>query len=392
MIKTQQILSAVQQNTTPFYWYDMELLNSTLESAANASGKYNYNVHYALKANSNLPILQTIAAQSFGADCVSGNEIKRALEAGFSADNIAFAGVGKTDEEINIGLEHGIFTFNCESIEELLVINALAKQRNTIARIAIRVNPNVNANTHHYITTGLEENKFGINRWEFEEVLATLKTCDHVQLTGLHCHIGSQVTDLGAYRSLCLRINELQTWFIDHNILFDHINVGGGLGIDYYQPDTNPIVDFDSFFGIFDNFLELRPRQTLHFELGRSLVGSIGSLVSKVLYIKKGQHTNFAIIDAGMTELIRPALYQAYHKIENLSQNELPHNEFYDVVGPICESSDCFGKRVKLPVTKRSDIIAIRCTGAYGEVMANNYNLREKANSIYLLTEQPKND
>lgn len=377
------ILEESNQRKTPFYLYNLSLLQETLEAAKSASQKYGYHVHYAMKANCDNKVLDIISKMGFGADCVSGNEILKAIDSGFPKANIAFAGVGKTDDEINIGLENDIFTFNCESIQEIEVINELAEKKGKIAPIALRINPNVNANTHKYITTGLEENKFGINRWEFDSILKVIKESEHIKLTGLHFHIGSQIVDLSSYRSLCIKVNEIQHWFIENNILLDHINVGGGLGIDYYQPDINPIVDFEGFFAIFNDFLELQPHQELHFELGRSLVGSVGDLITRVLYIKNGQRTDFAITDAGMTELIRPALYQAYHKIENITKQDKVSDQFYDVVGPICESSDCFGKRVKLPLTERGDIIAIRCTGAYGEVMANNYNLREKAQVVY---------
>lgn len=377
------ILEQVKEYPTPFYLYRMDLLNETLTACKRAANKYDYKVHYALKANSDKHVLHAISTSGLGADCVSGQEILTAIENGFSPEHIAFAGVGKTDEEINIGLDTDIFTFNCESIQEIEVINELAKAKNKTARIALRINPNVNANTHKYITTGLEENKFGINRWEFDAILKTLTACEHIKLTGLHFHIGSQIVDLSAYRSLCLRVNEIQEWFIENRIILEHINVGGGLGIDYYQPDINPIVDFEGFFAIFNDFLELQPHQELHFELGRALVGTMGELVTKVLYIKHGQRTNFAIVDAGMTELIRPALYQAYHKIENITKTEVLSDQFYDVVGPICESSDCFGKRVKLPLTERGDIVLIRCAGAYGQVMANQYNLRKIPEVVY---------
>lgn len=377
------VLQKTSEQPTPFYLYRMDLLRATLESCKKASEKYDYKVHYALKANSDAHVLQTISKLGFGADCVSGQEILTAIEHGFSPEHIAFAGVGKTDAEINIGLDTNIFTFNCESIQEIEIINELATAKGKTAQIALRINPNVNANTHKYITTGLEENKFGIDRWQFDAILKTLEKCPNIKLTGLHFHIGSQIVDLSAYRSLCIRVNEIQQWFIERRILLEHINVGGGLGIDYYQPDLNPIVDFEGFFAVFNEFLELQPHQELHFELGRSLVGTMGELITKVLYIKNGQRTNFVIVDAGMTELIRPALYQAYHKIENISKHNEVTNQFYDVVGPICESSDCFGKRVKLPETKRGDIVAIRCAGAYGQVMANQYNLRKIPEVVY---------
>lgn len=367
---------------TPFYYYDLEVLRQTLNSAQLEAKKYQYHVHYALKANANDEILNLIKETGFGADCVSGNEVLRANDIGFSKESIAFAGVGKTDREINIGLDHDIFCFNCESIQEIEVIDQLAAKKNKIAPIALRINPNVNANTHKYITTGLEENKFGINSWELDFIIERLKELKHTKLIGIHFHIGSQINDLMPFKNLCNRVNEINKWFYDRNIELPHLNVGGGLGVNYITPEENLIPDFASFFGVFNQFLEVRKGQQVHFELGRSLVANCGSLISKVLYVKKGIKTNFAIIDAGMTELIRPALYQAVHKIENLS-NKDTYTEYYDVVGPICESSDCFGKKIELPITRRGDYIKIHTAGAYGEVMASNYNLREFPKAVY---------
>ncbi|WP_276497387.1 diaminopimelate decarboxylase [Pontibacter litorisediminis] len=372
----------LQQHATPLYVYDMNLLRQTLQSARQEAEKYNFHVHYALKANANAPVLDEMRRHGFGADCVSGNEVKAAIENGFSPEEVVFAGVGKSDAEINYALEQGIFCFNCESKHELEVINELAEKKDTVARVALRINPNVNANTHKYITTGLEENKFGINSWELESVIELLQQLKHVALIGIHFHIGSQITDLTVFKNLCTRVNEFQEWFLARNIVLEHVNVGGGLGVDYYAPDETPIPDFAAYFGLFHQFLELRPGQQVHFELGRALVAQCGTLVSKVLYIKNGVSTNFAILDAGMTELIRPALYQSYHKIENLTSQK-PEVR-YDVVGPICESSDCFGKAVMLPETSRGDLIAIRTAGAYGEVMASAYNLRDRAQTIYV--------
>ncbi|MBK9283769.1 MAG: diaminopimelate decarboxylase [Sphingobacteriaceae bacterium] len=379
-------LEKFSQTDTPFYYYDKQLLIQTLESL-NKSKPKNYTVHYALKANSNIEILKLIREHNIGADCVSGNEVKRAVECGFHNNEIVFAGVGKSDVEINYALDHDIFCFNVESIPELSVINQLASQKNKVARIALRINPNVDAYTHKYITTGLEENKFGINPYEFDEVLGVLKNLKNLQFIGLHFHIGSQINDLKPYKNLCTRVNEINKWFISKGFLLEVINVGGGLGIDYQEPDKNAIVDFDSFFKVFVQFLELEPSQKVHFELGRALVGQCGSLISRVLYVKKGINTNFAILDAGMTELIRPALYQAYHKIENISSGFLKRTnekiEKYDVVGPICESSDCFGKAVELKSCNRGDLIAIRSAGAYGEVMSSQYNLRDQVKSYF---------
>ncbi len=375
------LIKTFQSLKTPFYFYDVELLKKTLDELKLQSSKRNYIVHYAVKANANEKILKIINEYEFGADCVSGNEILRSIECGFKGNNIAFAGVGKSDEEILIGLKNDIFTFNVESVQELEVINSLAKSLNKIANIALRINPNVDAKTHRYITTGLEENKFGINQTDLTLIIEKIKTLNYLKPTGLHFHIGSQVKDLDVFKGLCTRINEVQTWFYDHHVEFEHINAGGGLGIDYEDPDENPIPDFNSFFYVFDKFLNLKPNQQLHFELGRTVVGQCGSLISKVLFIKEGVNTNFAILDAGMTELIRPALYQSYHKIENITSTA--KEKKYDVVGPICESSDTFGKAVMLPETKRGDLIAIRSTGAYGETMSSGYNLRPQIESYF---------
>ncbi|TXB67073.1 diaminopimelate decarboxylase [Vicingus serpentipes] len=372
---TPEIITKFSNTPTPFYHYDLNVLEQTLKALKSEANKYDYHVHYALKANSNNIILNAIKQFGLGADCVSGNEILKAVECGYNNTSIAFAGLGKSDQEINIGLDHNIFCFNCESLPEIEVINELAANKNKVANIALRINPNVNAKTHHYITTGLEENKFGINMWELENVIEALKSFNNIKLIGLHFHIGSQITDLSVFKGLCIRVNEIQDWFISRNIIVEHINVGGGLGVDYENPDENLIPDFKNYFGLFNQFLTLQPSQQLHFELGRAIVAQCGNLISKVLYIKNGVNTNFSIIDAGMTELLRPALYQATHKIENLSSSA--PTQKYDVVGPVCESSDCFGKAIDLPETKRGDVIAIRTAGAYGEVMANRYNLRE---------------
>ncbi len=380
---TQQRIAQLQQRPTPFYAYDLGLLGRTLSAAKEASGKYGYHVHYALKANSNPEILAHILKAGFGADCVSGNEVKRALECGFPNEAVVFAGVGKSDIEIRTALEADIFCFNCESLPEMEVIDQLARGMNRKARIALRINPNVHANTHHYITTGLEENKFGISIHELPQVIEALKELPQLELVGIHFHIGSQITDLAVFRQLCMRVNELQEWFASRRIPLQHINVGGGLGVNYHEPDKEAIPDFETFFSVFHKFLEVRTGQQIHFELGRAFVAQCGSLISRVLYVKKGVQTNFAILDAGMTELIRPALYQAYHKVENLTPSPGATVARYDVVGPVCESSDCFGKAMDLPEVKRGDLVAIRTAGAYGEVMMSKYNLREAEETLY---------
>jgi len=375
-MKTSFPVDSFQGIKTPFYYYDVSLLRRTLDAINREAKRYpNFCVHYALKANVNPKLLGIIRTEGLGADCVSGGEIRAALQAGFEPDKIVFAGVGKTDWEINSGLDHGIFCFNVESIPELEVVDELARAKNQIASVALRINPNVGVHTHAHITTGLAENKFGIGMDEMHRVIDRASTMKHIRFVGLHFHIGSQITDMGDFVALCNRINELQEQLYARQLIVDHINVGGGLGVDYRHPDRQPIPDFAAYFATYHKHLKLRPDQTLHFELGRSVVAQCGSLISRVVFIKQGVHKQFMILDAGMSDLIRPALYQALHRIENLSSDQPV--ETYDVVGPICESSDVFGKAVDLNRSRRGDFIAIRSAGAYGETMASHYNCRE---------------
>ena len=360
---------------TPFYYYDANLLRDTLNVIRTEAAQYNkFCVHYAIKANANPKVLSIIREHGLGADCVSGGEIAAAIKAGFPASKIVYAGVGKTDREINLGLDHDIFCFNVESVPELEVINELAAAKGKIARVAFRINPDVGAHTHANITTGLAENKFGISMQDMDKVIDRALEMNNVKFVGLHFHIGSQILDMGDFVALCNRINDLQEKLYARQIIVEHINVGGGLGIDYAHPNRQPIPDFADYFATYHKHLKLRPQQTLHFELGRSVVGQCGSLITKVIYVKQGTNKQFAIVDGGMTDLIRPALYQAYHKIENITSEE--PNETYDVVGPICESSAVFGKAIDLNRVKRGDLIALRSAGAYGEIMASGYNCR----------------
>ena len=368
-------ISKFRELETPFYYYDTQLLRDTLTCVNNEAKKYEkYIVHYAVKANANPKLLSIIRENGLGADCVSGGEIRAAIQAGFPSSKIVYAGVGKADWEINLGLEHNIFCFNVESVPELEVINELAGTKEKVASVALRINPNVGAHTHANITTGLKENKFGINLEDLDTVLDKVEALPNVKLMGLHFHIGSQILDMGDFIGLCNRVNEIQEHMYNRRIIVEHINVGGGLGIDYQHPNRQAIPDFTEYFAPFHKHLKLRPQQSLHFELGRSIVAQCGSLIAKTLYVKQGANKQFAILDAGMTDLIRPALYQAYHKIENITSEE--PIEKYDVVGPICESSDVFGKAVDLNKVKRGDLIALRSAGAYGEIMASGYNCR----------------
>ena len=361
---------------TPFYYYDTELLRQTLRAINDEASRHeNFHVHYAIKANANPKLLQLIRQARLGADCVSGGEIEACIRAGFPSSKIVYAGVGKSDWEINLGLDNDIFCFNVESIPELEVINELAAAKSKVARVAFRLNPNVGAHTHANITTGLAENKFGIAMRDMVPVIEHAQQLKNVQVVGLHFHIGSQILDMGDFQALCNRVNELQDELERHRIRVEHINVGGGLGVDYEHPNRVSIPDFKAYFNTYARHLKLRNGQTLHFELGRAVVAQCGSLITRTLYIKEGAVKKFAIVDAGFTDLIRPALYQAYHKIENISSEE--PKESYDVVGPICESTDVFAKQIDLNGCHRGDLLAIRSAGAYGEIMASQYNCRQ---------------
>lgn len=368
---------------TPFYFYDMELLRRTIDIVKEESAKYGYTVHYAMKANFDGRVVDEMVKAGFGSDCVSGNEVRYSIEKGFPASHIVFAGVGKSDDEINYALDKKIFAFNCESQNELEVINELAAAKGVIADVALRINPNINPNTHKYITTGSSDNKFGIAYAEINNIIDELDSLKNVRIVGLHFHIGSQILDLDDFRKLCTRVNELQDWFEERGFRFEHINVGGGLGIDYMNPDGDPIPDFKNYFKLFHEGLRLRDGQKVHFELGRSLVGQCGTLITKVLYKKlTASGAEFILVDAGMTDLIRPSLYQAKHHISNITSASEDMRR-YNIGGPVCESSDVFAKDIELPVTNRGDLLALSSVGAYGQSMASKYNLRDLAKSYY---------
>ncbi len=367
---------------SPAYIYHLDILNATLNSAQQEAKAFGFQIHYALKANYQTSILDAMVARGFGADCVSGNEVRKALENQFQPSSILLAGVGKTDAEITLALSSGIGCLNCESVEELEVIQQIAANLNIEAPVALRVNPEVDARTHAYITTGLSINKFGIQQADVQRALDLIKDSTHLRFRGFHFHVGSQITDMKVFEELAIRVNGINDMAFEQGFRPDMIDVGGGLGIDYAQPLSNPIPDFKAYFSTFHQFLQVREGQRVHFELGRSLVGQCASLLTKVLYVKHSGHKRFVIVDAGMTDLMRPALYQAEHAIENISN---PSNTLqpYDVVGPICETSDQFGKDILLPETQRGDLLLIHSVGAYGEVLASNYNLRNRAEAIF---------
>ena len=369
-------LKRFSERRTPFYSYDTQLLQQTLTAIRDAiTDAPHFHVHYAVKACATPGILRLIAAAGLGADCVSGGEVERAADCGFAPADIVFAGVGKSDQEINTALRLGISCFNVESLPELEVINELAAAQGTVANVAFRINPNVDAHTHAKITTGLNENKFGLAMEDMLPAIRRAQELPAVKYVGLHFHIGSQITEFEPFENLVQRVNELQNVLDAEGIRTEWINVGGGLGVNYAQPEEEPIPDFASYFRVFKEKLALRPGQQVHFELGRAVVAQCGSLVCRVLYVKHGHEKDFVIVDAGMTDLMRPALYGSTHEARNLSHPEAPIARF-DIVGPICESSDVFLSDYNLPSPQRGDLIAFKSAGAYGEIMASCYNCR----------------
>jgi len=277
---------------TPFYYYDTDLLRATLQTINNEVARHeNYVIHYAVKANANPKVLQIIREAGLSVDCVSGGEIERVIESRFQTDQIVFAGVGKNDWEIRLALDKNIFCFNVESAPELAIINELAAEKGQMARICLRINPDIDAHTHAHITTGSAENKFGIAMKDVQSVLEMVEQTAHIQLIGLHFHIGSQIVQMQDFASLCARINMIQDELERRGIQIEVINVGGGLGVDYQTPDKQPIPDFRSYFNTYAENLQLRPHQQLHFELGRAVVAQCGSLITRVLYVKQGSTT-----------------------------------------------------------------------------------------------------
>ncbi len=351
---------------TPFYLYDMELLERTLATMMREAGRYGYHVHYALKANNEPRIVEAVRRHGMGVDCVSGNEVKFAIEHGFPASGVVYAGVGKSDAEIIYGMEQGIFAFNCESRQEVGVINELARERGLTVNLALRINPDVDPLSHKYISTGLADSKFGISYNEISELTAELAAMSNVRIVGLHFHIGSQIRNISVFEKLCRRVNTLYEWFTEQGFDLRHINVGGGLGVNYDNPEGEPMPDFASYFAIFHNGLQLAPEVEVHFELGRSIVAQCGELISKVMFTKSTvTGRRVAIVDASMTDLVRPALYQAQHAVENIDG---AGRERYDYIlaGTVCETSDVFRDCVELPELRRGDLVSIKSAGDNG--------------------------
>ena len=372
---------------TPFYYYDMDILKDTARKVSELAGQYGIEVHYATKANENARIVSLLGEYGFGVDCVSGDELRLALNCGIAAEKIVFAGVGKSDEEIlNAGIA-GIGALNVESVQELYIINEIARKYGFTANVCIRVNPNIDAHTFRYVTSGLNTNKFGVSESEFDELVEMLMQCGNVRFMGIHYHIGSQITDIeNVTRDLCVRANKAAAWFESRGLKVDMINLGGGLGVNYDDPYAEPFPDFGLWFKTIAETIDRRDGRTIHVEPGRSLVAQCGDLITKVLFVKETEAKSFVVVDAGMNNLVRPAFYGSFHLIENLSAEErptLPANQLYDVVGPVCESSDSWGKGRQLPLTVRGDLLVIHSAGAYGQSMSMRYTLRPIAQAVY---------
>lgn len=386
-MKDIEIIKALEGIATPFWFYDMDLFGQTLEAVKSAAAKHDIKIHFAMKANVDRRILGILAAQGFGADCVSGNEVRLALECGIAPEKILYAGVGKTNKELREALAAGCH-FNCESLQEIYVLNIIASQLGKTADISVRINPDVDGHTAKSTTSGTYSTKFGIAKHDFDECIELVKNCGNLRFNGLQFHIGSQIKDVeNVFGELCQKANETVEHFEKGGLKVNDINLGGGLGIDYRNPQDHPIADFDLWLETISSHLVRRPDQTVRVEPGRSIIAQCCSLYSRILFVKHGEKSDFIILDAGMNNLIRPALYGSYHKIENVSaaayRKAFPEKSTYDIVGPVCESSDTWGKNRMMPVSMRGDIMAIRSAGAYGQSMSSSYNLRDFAQVVY---------
>lgn len=379
---SRQVAAKLHAYETPFYLYDMALLRQTLESVVYESKRYGYHLHYAIKANYDDRILQVIREYGLGIDCASGNELKKAIEAGFDPKKIVYAGVGKRDKELKYAIEQEILAINVESLEELFLLDKLSGEAGKVTEVALRVNPDIDPKTNHCIDTGQADSKFGISYEEILENADELKKLQNLKLIGIHLHIGSQIRELHVFENMCNKVNVIVENMERLGFSFRFVDVGGGLGVNYDVPENEPIPNFASLFSIIHNHLSVGDRE-VHFEFGRAIVAECGELITSVLFNKTtATGRRLVIVDASMTELIRPALYGSYHNIENItSDSELTTK--YTVVGTACESTDVFQENVSLKKTKRGDLLALKSAGAYGMSMASRYNLHDLPGAVY---------
>ena len=379
---SRQVVEKLRNYETPFYFYDMDLLRQTLDSVVWAASKYNFKMHYAIKANYDPRILQVIREYGLGIDCASGNEVRCAIEAGFDPKSIVYAGVGKRDKELRYAIEQGIFSINCESLQELEVIDGIAAGMGKVVDCGLRVNPDIDPKTNHCIDTGQADSKFGISYEKVLEQAEWIQSLKHVNIKGMHLHIGSQIRELHVFQYLCDKVNVITDNLVRKGFKLDFVDVGGGLGINYDMPENEPVPNFASVFAIINGNLKVGNRE-IHFEFGRSIVGECGELITSVLYRKDtATGRRLVIVDASMTELIRPMLYGSYHDIENLTSTS-EKKEKYAIVGTACESTDVFNESVTLPKTVRGDILTIKSAGAYGMSMASRYNQHDLPGAVY---------
>ena len=379
---SRKIASQLKGIETPFYLYDINLLRQTLESVVYESNKYNYKVHYAIKANNDDYLLSIIKEYGIGIDCASGNEVRKAIESGFEPKSIVYAGVGKRDKEIRYAIEQNILAINCESIEELQVINTIAAELGKKADIGLRINPDIDPKTNRCIDTGQADSKFGISYEEIMDNIEWIKSLENINIIGIHIHIGSQIRELHVFENMCNKANAIVENLESLGFKFRIVDVGGGLGINYDVPENEPIPNFASLFAIIREYLNVGDKE-VHFEFGRALVGECGELITSVLYNKTtATGRRLLIVDASMTELIRPMLYGSYHNIENITSEEESFKK-YTVVGTACESTDVFDENVSLRKSKRGDLLTIKSAGAYGSSMASQYNMHDLPKAVY---------
>lgn len=370
-VKIETIANDVQ---TPFYLYSYDVLVSAYESYKQAFSKMDTLICYAAKANSNLAILNILAQKGAGIDVVSGGELFKALKAGFPPQKIVFNGNGKTKQELEYALENDLLMINVDSIEELSLLDSIAKEKGKKPKIAIRINPDINPLTHPYIATGLSKSKFGVSNHEIKEAYIQASKAKNLEVVGIHCHIGSQITHANLFLEVLNKFLKLTEELKNLGINIEYINLGGGLGIRYHDEDVATIQDLADI--LLPHFIDTNYKLIL--EPGRSIVGEAGILVTKINYIKKGFHKYFIVVDAAMNDLIRPAFYKSYHRIIPVSETGELEGLTADIVGPICEDGDFFARDRLLPKPKIGDLLAILDIGAYGSAMSSNYNMRPR--------------
>ena len=377
-IKLEHILKKRQ---TPFYLYSLNQIRQNIKHIKSSFKKFDPLICYAIKANSNLSILKELKKNNLGADVVSIGELKLALKAGIKSDKIVFSGVGKTDDEIKFAIQKGILSINAESINEIKLINKISKKLKKIVNIGIRINPNIKAQTNRKIATGNKANKFGISVFEFLNVIKNRNQYQNINISLISVHIGSQIKDFKVYKKVLNLIHKilLKLRTLDHSI--DYVDLGGGMGIPYFKNDSK--FDFKKF-GLEISKFYKKERIKIIFEIGRFITGNSGHIISKVIYVKKIKDRIFIIIDTGMNDMARSAIYDAFHEIIPLHKIKKKFSKKVEFVGPICESSDTFGVYKDYSMLKEGDYVCITNCGAYGRTLSSNYNMRPLIEEVIL--------